>query len=161
MSIKKILLPGLGLGAWVVAALIPVIANSIANGAQDLWQVQPYRDRGSKENAEREFQKKQPKPTDSDFEKKVLARYGIPTSEKDRFVVSASSIQRPLKDRPDLAFIFVDKSKGENPWQAKTVLFLGKVVSAGGVITGAFFLILWLLSLWAAPAKGARLASAE
>ena len=156
--LKQAALPILGLGAWVVAAIIPLIAHSLADGAQDLWQVQPYADKNTIRLAQSDFNAA--KPTDPDYDKKVLALYGQPADAKDKFIVSASSIQRP-KEKPELAFLLVDKTKGENPWQAKTVLFLAKVMKGGAVITGALFLVFWLFMQWAAPAKGARLASAE
>ncbi len=158
MNIKKILLPGLGLGAWVVAALIPLIATSVANGAHDLWIVAPHADKGAERMAKDDF--KSAKPSDPDYAKKVLNLYGSPYEDKQRLVVSASKIVRPA-EKPDLAFIFVDKTKGEDPLQAKMVLFFATYLKGGAVITGALFLVLWMLSLWAAPAKGARLASAE
>lgn len=162
MSIKKILLPGLGIGAWVIAAIIPVAAKAVAAGAKDYWVVSPYRDENlqkqSRENFEKKLKEGAIKPTDADFDRKVLSIYGNPYVDKQSLIVSGSTIQHP-KEKPDLAFVL--KPEGTNFLEGKTVLFFAKLFSAGGVITGAFFLILWLLLHWAAPARGARLASAE
>lgn len=152
---KKILLPGLGLGAWVVALLIQPIAEGVKSGAVDVYLLIPHQDKNTVEANEFLFSAK---PTDPDYDKQIMQIYGVPTEKREKVLVDASKIVH-AKQKPGLAWLPVDKTKGENPLQAKTVDFVAKLLSAGAVETGMLLLVTFLMFKLAAPAPGARSAA--
>jgi hypothetical protein len=61
------------------------------------------------------------------------------------------------EELPSLTLLPVDKQKGENPLQVKTVYFFAHRMMIGGVAAFAILLILWIIPNWkrsksAAPA---------
>ena len=122
---KKLILPVLGIGAWGVLLAATLIARSLTDQAQEVYLLIPHADKTVVETNEFLFDTK---PDDPKYERKLLEIYGIPTETKEKILIDPSKIQRPKKDRPDIAYFAVDKEKGENPWQLKTVLLIARVV---------------------------------
>jgi hypothetical protein len=79
-----------------------------------------------------------------DWRKKVMGIYGLPNEQPDVVVfVPSAKITNPPED-PSIAFMLVDKDKGENPWQLKTFLFGAKWGTVAAGATGALLLLAWL-----------------
>lgn len=149
---KKLILPVLGLGACLTGlAVTTFMKRSIAN-AHDVYLLIPHADKTVVETNEFLFDAK---PGDPTYDKQVLGIYGIPTEERMKLLIEPSQIKRP-KLKPELAYVAVDKSKGENPWQLKTVVLLCKAVGGPAWLTGLVLLLLAILGRLAAPAPAAR-----
>jgi hypothetical protein len=70
----------------------------------------------------------------------VMGLYGLPVSEPDKVVfVPVSRMFRPY-ELPEIVLLPVDKQKGENPMQLKTLQFFAPLVTAGAAVTGAVLL---------------------
>ncbi len=154
---KKFILPVLGLGAWLTAALIGPIAAQITKDAREVYFLVPHADPAVVEFAEFSFEAK---PGDPDYDKKVLGIYGVPFADKELVIVDPSRLKHP-KLKPELAYVPVGSDKDERPWQVKTIRLVAAKLRGGAVITGSLFLILFLLMQAAAPALGARSAAAD
>jgi hypothetical protein len=86
-----------------------------------------------------------PEPKDPDFEKKVIALYGIPHEKLRVLFVPQDRFLRP-EELPSVVLLPVDKSKGENPLQVRTVWFFAKwIVSAAGVVSILLLTVWWTL----------------
>lgn len=91
-----------------------------------------------------------PDPKDADFEKKVVALYGIPHEKLRVLFVPQEKFLHP-PEMPSLVLLPVDKQKGENPLQVQTVWFFAKwIVTAAGVVSIA------LLGVWYVLERQAR-----
>ncbi len=78
--------------------------------------------------------------------------YGIPAGETVRIVApDAARLLTPSED-PSLTLMRVDKEKGENPLQVKTVWFAAQWGAAGLGLAGAL-LLLWALALRRRPVQ--------
>jgi len=150
--IKKLILPVLGVGALLTAAAIPLVASAVKSGAVEVYLLLPHQDKGTIEVNEFMFDAK---PDDPDYDKKLMQVYGVPTEKKEAVIVDKSKLVA-AKQKPSLVWLPVDKTKGENPLQAKTVDFVAKLAAGGAVQVGALFLILALLFACATPAPPAR-----
>lgn len=160
---KKFILPVLGLGAWVTAALLGPIAAGITSGATEVLFLTPHKPEVVSVNKDL-WDFDPPDPKTPNYDRKLIEVYGLVGSTKEKVVgLDRSKLLFPAgknKDgtekRPDLFVLPVDKEKGENPLQAKTVEFVAHLLRGGAVIVGAGFLILWALGILSAPAAAGR-----
>lgn len=153
--IKKLILPVLGVGAILVGLLIPLIAGGLVSSAREVYLLTPH-DKTTVEVNQFMFDAK---PEDPGYDRKLMEIYGLPGERKEPvlFVDESKLVYPAGKDkRPDLVFLPVDKTKGENPWQAKSIQFGAQMLKSGAVITGALFLCLALLFCAAKAAPPAR-----
>jgi hypothetical protein len=166
---KKLILPILGVGAWIVAALIPLIAEQIKKDATDVYYLTPHKPETVGINKDLwDFDPPDPKK-DPKYDRKLMEIYGVLGSEKtptvfldrSKLVYPAGKNPDGTQKRPDLYFLPVDKSKGENPFQVKTVDMGAKFLTGGAVITGTLFMVLFLMLRLSAPVRGARPAAAD
>jgi hypothetical protein len=151
---KRILLPGLGVGAILTGlVIVPIVASVIKSGAVDVYLLTPHAPDVVTVNRELwDFDTPDPKTT-KDYDRKLMEIYGLPNESKDSLVlIDKSKLVYPAgknKDgtekRPDLVFLPVDKQKGENPLQAKSVDFFARLIRIGAVILGGVLLALWYL----------------
>jgi hypothetical protein len=152
--VKKIVLPGLGIGAILTGlVIVPIVAGAIKSGAVDVYLLTPHAPDVVTVNRELwDFDTPDPKTT-KDYDRKLMEIYGLPNENKDSLVfIDKSKLVYPAgknKDgtekRPDLVFLPVDKQKGENPLQAKSVDFFARLIRIGAVIFGGVSLALWYL----------------
>jgi len=86
-------------------------------------------------------------PKDPEFDRKVMRIYGVPNEQPDRVVFVPKERFLHPPEKPSLTLLPVDKEKGENPMQVKTLYFFAKwtVRGAGGV--GVVLFLLWCLAL--------------
>lgn len=163
---KKILLPGLGVGALVVGlAVVPIVAAVVKRGAMEVYILSPHAPDVVSVNRDLwNFDPPDPAKTPN-YDRKLMEIYGIPNESKDKLVlVDKSKLVYPAgknpdgsEKRPDLAFLPVDKQKGENPWQVKTVDFVLPFVMGGAVAVGLAFLgLAYVLKLRRRRAESAR-----
>ncbi|HEX7898749.1 MAG TPA: hypothetical protein VF950_13380 [Planctomycetota bacterium] len=141
---KKILLPGLGIGAIVTGLLVvPLVAAALKSGAVEVYQLTPH----DKDTVEVNKFMFDTKPEDPDYDRKLMEIYGLPNQNKDVLIlIDKSKLVYPAgknadgsEKRPDLAFYPVEKP----PLQAKTVDFFAPLVRIGALTVGALFLVLW------------------
>lgn len=161
---KKLILPVLGLGAILTGlVVIPLVAAGIKRGAKDIMILTPHAPDVVTVNREMwDFDAPDPAKTEN-YDHKLLQVYGIPHGKEKLVFVDESKLVYPAgkEKRPDLFFLPVDKQKGENPWQLKTVDFGAKLVRGGAVEVGMVFLVLFLLFQLAAPAPPGRSPAAD
>ena len=144
---KKIILPGLGIGAIVTGlVVVPLVASAIRSTAVEVYQLTPHAPDVVSVNLDMwNFDNPDPAKT-ADYDRKLMKNYGLPNESKDvLLLVDKSKLVYPAgKDkRPDLVFLPVDKQKGENPLELKTLDFLAPLVRIGALVVGALFLVLW------------------
>lgn len=131
------------IGALVVAgATYPAVAL-IASGATDAYVIAAKSPELVKDNKE-SFDPREPKETDQAYRKRVMEIYGNPMDHTDPVLfVPKERFIRP-SEAPELVLLPVDKQKGENPLQVKSLYFFAKyIVMASGA---AFVLLLGLHS---------------
>ena len=76
----------------------------------------------------------------------VMGIYGSVTDEPTKVLfVSADRFVHP-KELPTLTLLPIDKQKGENPLQVKTVYFFASRLAAGAAAVGALFILTGFLS---------------
>jgi hypothetical protein len=76
----------------------------------------------------------------------VMSIYGSVTDEPTKVLfVPAERFVRP-KELPTLTLLPIDKQKGENPLQVKTVYFFASRTAAGAAVVGALFILTGFLS---------------
>lgn len=68
--------------------------------------------------------------------------YGVPASQPSRVVLPDPALLIQPREDPSLVLMQVDKSKGENPLQTKTVWFVAVRAALGGVLLAMIGLIL-------------------
>ena len=83
-----------------------------------------------------------PSKADPDFARKVVALYGNPLGEPMRVLaVPDERFLRP-EEMPTLTLLPVDRKRGEEPLQMRTVLFFAKWAAIGGAAAGVGLLLL-------------------
>jgi hypothetical protein len=95
-----------------------------------------------------------PKESDAAYHKKVMEIYGNPVDYKTPVVfVPANKFVHP-KEAPELVLLPVDKEKGENPLQVKSLYFFAKYVAMGSGVAFGVLMVLFLV-LGKSPKKPA------
>ena len=150
----------LGVGALLTALVIPLAAAAIVRSARQVYLLTPH----DKDTVEVNKFMFDTKPEDPAYDRKLMEIYGLPGERKEPVLfVDESKLVYPAgkEKRPDLVFLAVDKAKGENPWQTKIIEFGAHMMRGGAVITGAFFLVLFVFLLAARPALPGRSPAAD
>lgn len=129
--------------AFAAGALAYPAAWLIGRGAVEVYFVTPY-DAKTMEVNRGLFQLDQPDPKAPDYDRKVMGLYGLPNENPDVVVFPPKDRLFQPPEKPSLRLLFVDKDKGENPLQLKTVYFFAKWVLRGALVAGGIFLVLWL-----------------
>jgi hypothetical protein len=125
----------------VAAATYPVVAI-LAAGATDAYIIAAKSPELVKFN-EDSFDAREPKETDVAYRKRVMEIYGNPIDYTTPVVfVTKEKFIRPPK-APELILLPVDKQKGENPLQVKSLYFFAKYVAMGSGASFAVFLALF------------------
>jgi hypothetical protein len=137
------LLKILGVLAFVAAAAVyPVIAG-LASGAVAAYII-PAKDPATVELERTLFDPKGMDKASPKYRHAVISLYGTaaPSIEPTPVVfVPASKLVRPI-EAPDLVLLPVDKEKGENPMQVKSLWFFAPYLAGGAAAAGIAFLLL-------------------
>ena len=147
---KKILLPGLAIGAILTGlVIVPLVARGIKSTAVEVYQLTPHAPDAVGVNLDM-WNLDTPDPAKTpDYDRQLLRIYGIPNDNKDvlvlidksKLVYPAGKNKDGTEKRPDLVFFPVDKQKGEEPLQAKTVDFAVPWVRNGALFVGGILLV--------------------
>lgn len=130
--------------AFAVGAFLFPLYGLLSLTARELVFVTPFEEKQVRINRGM-FKMDLPDRKDPEWKRKVMEIYGLPNDRPDVVVfVPASRVTRPPEDR-SIAFLTVDKDKGENPWQLKTFFFAAKWGTVAAFAAG-----LLLLGAWAA-----------
>lgn len=162
---KKILLPGLGIGAILTGlVVVPLVASGIRSTAVEVYQLTPHAPDVVSVNLDMwNFDNPDPAKTEN-YDRKLMGNYGLPNENKDvlllvdksRLVYPAGKNKDGTEKRPDLVFLPVDKQKGENPLELKTLEFAAPLVRIGALIAGGVFLLLnFMIKKFRKPASTA------
>jgi hypothetical protein len=136
----------LGALSLLFAALVYPVAGIIAAGA-----VEAYLISGKDPSAVKVEQEifEAPKGAGKDsktYRDAVMSIYGSVTDDPTKVLfVSADRFVHP-KELPSLTLLPIDKQKGENPLQVKTVYFFASRMAAGAAAVGALFVLTGFLS---------------
>jgi hypothetical protein len=126
----------LGLLAIVTAVLVYPIAGMISGGAVEAYII-AAKDPKVVEVDRQIFEPPKGKSKDSkEYRDAVMSLYGSTADEPTKVVfVPAEKFVRPT-ELPGLVLLPVDKDKGENPLQVKTVYFFAQKTMIGAFVTG-------------------------
>jgi hypothetical protein len=130
--------------AFAAAALTYPVAWLIGRGAVEVYFVTPY-DAKTVEVNRGLFQLDQPDPKAPDYDRKVMGLYGLPNENPDVVVFPSKERLFSPPEKASLKLLFVDKDKGENPLQLKTVYFFAKWILRASLAGGVLLLAVWLL----------------
>jgi hypothetical protein len=126
----------LWIGSFISAALTYPIAWGLAATSVEAWEIEPYDPSkvvayqtmfmGDRNNAD-----------------EVMSIYGNPASAPNRYLfVPREKFFHP-PEMPSLTLLPVDRNKGEDPLQVKTVYFFAKWIAGGAGLAGALLLWAW------------------
>lgn len=128
-------------GALLVAlAAYPLVAV-LASGATDAYIIAAKSPEMVQANLAL-FDARDPKESDAAYHKRVMEIYGNPVDYMTPVLFVPKEKFRHPKEAPSLTLLPVDKEKGENPLQVKSLYFFAKYVVAGA--SGGFVLFLLL-----------------
>jgi len=128
--------------AFAVGLLLFPLYGLLSMTARELTFVTPFEEKQVRINRGM-FKMDLPERSDPDWKRKVMEIYGLPNDRPDVVVfVPAGRVTRPPEDR-SIAFLTVDKDKGENPWQLKTFFFAAKWGTFAALGAGLLLLAAW------------------
>jgi hypothetical protein len=135
----------LGLLALVTAALIYPIAGMIAGGAVEAYII-AAKDASAVEVDRQIFEPpKNVSKESKEYRDAVMSLYGSQTDEPTKVVfVPAEKFLRPA-ELPTLVLLPIDKQKGENPLQVKTIYFFASRTAIGAVVAGLILQVIGML----------------
>ena len=136
---SKILM-ALGIAALLVAALVYPAAALIAGNAVEAYII-AGKDKSAIEVERAIFEPPKGASKDSKaYRDAVISIYGSQTDEPTKVVfVAAEKFVNP-PELPSLVLLPVDKQKGENPLQVKTVFFFATKTAMGAAVVGIVLL---------------------
>jgi hypothetical protein len=137
------LLKILGILALVVAGAVYPAIGGIASGAVNAYII-PAKDASTVELERTLFDPKGMDKTSAKYRHAVISLYGTaaPSIEPTPVVFEASSRFVRPPEAPDLVLLPVNKEKGENPMQVKTLWFFAPYLAGGAGVAGLAFLAL-------------------
>lgn len=143
MSRILLVLGGLAL---LFAALVYPVAGIVASGAVEAYII-AGKDKSAVDIDRQIFEPPKGAAKDSPaYRKAVIEIYGSGADEPTKVLfVPAEKFLRPA-ELPTLVLLPVDKNKGENPLQVKTVYFFASRMAAGAAAVGALFVLTGFLS---------------
>ncbi|HLF94249.1 MAG TPA: hypothetical protein VJB14_12370 [Planctomycetota bacterium] len=129
---KKLALIG-SIAALAVAAGSYPALKVLESTATDAYIIAAKSPELVKDNKE-SFDPREPKETDEAYRKRVMGIYGNPIDYTTPvlFVPKEKFIRPP--EAPELILLPVDKEKGENPLQVKSLYFFAKPVTIGSAV---------------------------
>lgn len=130
----------LGILALVTAGLVYPIAGAIAGGATEAYII-AAKDPKAVEIDREIFEAPKGAAKDSKaYRDAVMSIYGSQADEPTKVVFwPADKFVHP-KELPGLVLLPVDKNKGENPLQVKTVYFFASKTAIGAAVVGVILL---------------------
>ncbi len=128
-----------GILALVFAAAVYPVIGGIASGAVEAYLI-PAKDPALVEQEKILFDPAGMDRKSPQYRKAVISLYGLPTDETTALVfVPAEKYVRP-SELPEITILPIDKEKGENPMQVKTLWFFAKYLAGGAALTGVALL---------------------
>jgi len=138
---KKLALLG-SIAAVAVAVLAYPVLMILESSATEAYVIAAKSPELVKDNKD-SFDPRDAKETDEAYRKRVMGIYGNPIDYRTPVLfVAKEKFIRP-SEAPDLILLPVDKEKGENPLQVKSLYFFAKPLVIGAGVTG---LVLFALS---------------
>lgn len=131
------------IGALSCAALIVLVLLALSGLAREAWLVEAHPQAMVDTN---KLLWEPPSESDPGYSRAVMKIYGNPVGEAPlRWLgVPAERFFHPEESKdPALRLLLVDRKKGEDPLQFDTVLFVGRWVIGGAIVTGALLAALW------------------
>ena len=133
---------------WVLSLAVAVLAYPavwiLAAGATDVYLIAAKSPQMVQAN-QALFDARDPKESDAAYHKRVMEIYGNPIDHTDAVVfVAKEKLVHPV-EAPTLTLLPVDKEKGENPLQVKTLYYFAKYVMMGSGAAFAVFLVVFFL----------------
>lgn len=151
---KKLALIGSFLALGVAAGTYPAVMV-LESGATEAYVIAAKSPELVKDNKE-SFDARDPKETDAVYRKRVMGIYGNPIDYTTPVLfVPKEKFVRP-SEAPELVLLPVDKEKGENPLQVKSLYFFAKPLTIGaGIAALVLFGLSRLLGKKAQPPAAA------
>jgi hypothetical protein len=136
----------LGALALLFATLVYPIAGVVASSAVEAYLISA-KDPSAIKVEQEIFEAPKGAAKDSKvYRDAVMGIYGSVTDEPTKVVfVPAEKFVHP-KELPTLMLLPIDKQKGENPLQVKTIYFFASKTAAGAAVVGALFLLAGFLT---------------
>ena len=133
-------------GAFLLAALTYPVAALLASGSVEAYLI-AAKDRSAVEVEKAIFEPPKGASKDSKaYRDAVMRIYGSQTDEPTRVLFVPKEKFIHPEELPGLTLLPVDKAKGENPLQEKTVYFFASRSVLGFVAAGLVFLVAWALA---------------
>jgi hypothetical protein len=133
---------------WVVALAVAVLAYPsvwlLSLGATDAYLIaakSPQMVQANQALAD----PRDPKESDASYHKKVMEIYGNAVDYKTSVVFVPTEKFIHPKEAPELVLLPVDKEKGENPLQVKSLYFFAKYAVMGSGAAFGVLLVLYLV----------------
>ncbi len=140
---KTLLMVG-WVAAFVVALAAYPVAGIIAGGGVDAYII-AAKDPKSVEVEKAIFEPPKAAKDSKEYRDAVMRIYGSQTDEPTKVVfVPAEKFVRP-EELPALTLLPVNKEKGENPLQVKTVYFFAQKSLIAAAVAGIVLLGIWVL----------------
>jgi len=132
-------------GAFVFALATYPVAGIIAGGAVEAYLI-AEKDPKSVEVEKAIFEPPKGAAKESkEYRDAVMRIYGSQTDEPTKVVfVPKEKFRRP-EELPSLILLPVNKEKGENPLQVKTVYFFAQKALLGSAVAGVVLLLAWIV----------------
>ncbi len=128
----------LGALALLFAALAYPIAGIVASGSVEAYLISA-KDPTAVKVEQEIFEAPKASKDSKTYRDAVMGIYGSVTDEPTKVLfVPADRFVHP-KELPTLTLLPIDKQKGENPLQVKTVYFFASRMAAGAAAVGALF----------------------
>ncbi len=135
---------------WVLAFACTILAYpavfAVGSTATEAYFITPHDEKRVRIN-EGLFEMEDHDRNAPDYPRKVMKIYGLPNESPDRVVFVAKGKFLHPKHLPSLTLLPVDKEKGENPLQEKTLYFFAKWIVRGAGAVGIALFAIWCLAL--------------
>ena len=133
---------------WIVALAVAALTYPavwvLSAGATDAYLIAAKSPQMVQAN-QALFDAREPQESDAAYRKRVMEIYGNPVDYQTPVLfVSREKFVHP-KEAPDLVLLPVDKEKGENPLQLKSLYFFARYVAMGSFAAFAALLVLFLI----------------
>jgi hypothetical protein len=156
---KNLLLACTIIGFVVAGGTYPVVLI-LDHGATEAYIIDPYSPEAVAVNRDPSMLDL-PAKTDPKYPRKVMELYGFPSEEPNRLVfVSQNRYVHPV-ELPSLTLLPVNKQKGENPLQVKTLYFFARYIVLTSAPVSVVMLAVWALLFRKAAPSAAPPGSAK
>jgi hypothetical protein len=131
-------------GALAVAALVYPVVAILASGATDAYVIAAKSPELVNINKQ-SFDAREPKESDESFRRRVIEIYGNPIDYTTPVLFVPKEKFIHPEQIPGLVLLPVDKQKGENPLQVKSLYFFAKYIVSASSVSFVVLIGLWLI----------------